>query len=228
MVLILHIETAEEICSVCLAGNGQIISIEEDATPYSHASVLTLLIDKVIKNSGLKSLSELDAVAVSMGPGSYTGLRIGTAAAKGICYALNKPLIAVPTLRSMAESFAENHTIQKDDLVVPCIDARRMEVYYSAFTSQLMETELTKAKVIDKSTFSNWCDSHFDIYFIGSGAEKINTVYNCPNFKFFPKHHPSAKGMLKTALERFRNQAFENAALFEPFYLKDFVSTSKA
>lgn len=227
MGLILHIETAEEICSVCLGRNGESISVEEDDAKYSHASVLTILIERVIKNAGLKSLNDLDAVAVSMGPGSYTGLRIGTAAAKGICYALNKPLIAVPTLRSLAESFTERHPILKDDLIVPCIDARRMEVYYSAFTSQLMETELTKAEVIDKSTFSNWCDSHFDIYFIGSGAEKISTVYSCPNFKFFPKHHPSAKGMLKTALEKFRNQAFENAAHFEPFYLKDFVSTSK-
>ncbi len=227
MGLILHIETAEEICSVCIAKNGKLISLEEDVTEYSHASVLTVLIDNVIKNAGLKSLNDLDAVAVSMGPGSYTGLRIGTAAAKGICYALNKPLIAVPTLLSMAESFAAENNIRKEDLVIPCIDARRMEVYYSVFTSQLTETELTKAEVIEESSFSQWCDADFEIYFTGSGAEKISTVYSCPNFKFFPKHHPSAKGMLKTALERFRNQAFENAAQFEPFYLKDFVSTSK-
>lgn len=227
MVLILHIETAEEICSVCLAGNGQIISIEEDATRYSHASVLTVLIDNVIKNAGLKGLNDLDAVAVSMGPGSYTGLRIGTAAAKGICYALNKPLIAVPTLLSMAESFTESHHIKKDELIVPCIDARRMEVYYSVFSSQLAETETTRAKVIDESTFLHWCDSSIKINFIGSGAEKINAVYSCPNFNFFPQHRPNAKGMPRNALERFKNQAFENAAHFEPFYLKDFVTKAK-
>lgn len=227
MGLILHIETAEEICSVCLAKNGKSISLEEDTAKYSHASILTILIEKVIKNAGLKSLNDLDAVAVSMGPGSYTGLRIGTAAAKGICYGLNKPLIAVPTLLSMAESFIESCKIKEDDLLVPCIDARRMEVYYSVFSSQLTETEFTKAEVINESTFSNWKHSSFEVHFIGSGAEKISTVFKSPHFKFYPKQHPSAKGMVRTAFDRFRNQNFENAAHFEPFYLKDFVTTSK-
>lgn len=227
MAVILHIETAEEICSVCVAENGIIISLEEDSTMYSHASSLTILIENAIKNAGLKSLNDLDAVAVSMGPGSYTGLRIGTSAAKGICYALNKPMIAVPTLLSMAESFKAENNIKKDNLIVPCIDARRMEVYYSVFTSQLMEIELTKAEVINETTFSNLCNFSIEVNFIGSGAEKISTVYRCPNFKYFPKHYPIAKGMVNTAFQKFKNQAFEDSAHFEPFYLKDFVSTSK-
>lgn len=225
--MILHIETAEDICSVCVAKDGELISLEEDCAKYAHASVLTGLIESVIKKAGLSSLDDLNAIAVSMGPGSYTGLRIGTAAAKGICYALNKPLIAIPTLLSMAESFISTHQVHKDDLIVPCIDARRMEVYYSVFSSRLEEAETTMAKVIDENTFSKLLQTSFRINFTGSGAEKISTVYNCPNFSFYPKHRPSATGLVKTAFERFKNQRFENTAHFEPFYLKDFVSASK-
>lgn len=227
MALILHIETAEEICSVCIANDGQVLSVEEDSTPFSHAAVLTILIERAVKNAGLESLNNLDAVAISMGPGSYTGLRIGTAAAKGICYALNKPLIAVPTLLSMAESFVETGKVSYDDLIVPCIDARRMEIYYAVFSSQLLEKEPTKAEVINDLTFHNWCNMSFKVCFIGSGAEKINTVYKCANFHFYSQYHPNAAGMVKTALEKFKNQAFENFVHFEPFYLKDFVFNTK-
>lgn len=227
MAVILLIETAEDVCSVGIAKDGVIISLEEDQTRYTHASVLTILIERAINAAGLKSLTDIDAVAVSMGPGSYTGLRIGTAAAKGICYALNKPLIAVSTLLSMAESFSSNQKINKDDFIVPCIDARRMEVYYTMLSSRLTEMEIAKAEVIDELTFSKWSNTSFDVYFIGSGAEKISKLYNQSNFHFYPQLRPSAKGLVKTAFEKFKIHAFEITAHFEPLYLKDFVSTLK-
>jgi tRNA threonylcarbamoyladenosine biosynthesis protein TsaB len=227
MALILHIETAEEICSVCVALDGKVLSLEEDETRHSHASVLPVLIEKSVKGAGMKSLNDLDAVAISMGPGSYTGLRIGTATAKGICYALNKPLISVPTLLSMAESYLNEFSIQENDIIIPSIDARRLEVYFAIYNSKAEEIQPAKAEVINELTFSKWKFSDSILHFIGSGSEKISAFYKNSNFCFKSYIRPQSKGLVNTALKKFKIQKFENTALFEPFYLKDFVSASK-
>ncbi|RBQ09094.1 tRNA (adenosine(37)-N6)-threonylcarbamoyltransferase complex dimerization subunit type 1 TsaB [Pedobacter miscanthi] len=222
MAKILQIETATAICSVALSVNGETISFKEEQGQNLHAANLTLFIDEVVKTAGI-SYNELDAIAVSKGPGSYTGLRIGVSTAKGLCYALDKPLIAIETLEMMAAGFlAKNQDYS--GLICPMIDARRMEVYTSVFDNQLNVLLPTEAKIIDDTSFADLL-SQQTITFLGDGAAKCADVLTDVNARFDNTNFNSAPYMSKLAQKAFNNGNFEDVAYFEPFYLKDFVVT---
>lgn len=218
MAIILNIETSTKNCSVCIAASGQILAMKEvnDAN-YSHAEKLHPFIVDVLKEAGLK-VSDLNAVAVSKGPGSYTGLRIGVSAAKGLCFSIEKPLISIETLTSLA------HSITVDDgLIVPMLDARRMEVYSAIFTKQYAQTRAIKAEIIDATSFFELLEKQ-TIYFLGDGAMKCKEFITHKNAVFIDHKFPSAKEMATLSFEKYQNNAYENVAYFEPFYLKDFVA----
>lgn len=221
MAYILSIETSTTNCSVALAKNGQLISlVEDDQKHYSHAEQLHLFIERVVVESGL-TMSSLDAIAVSKGPGSYTGLRIGVSAAKGLCYALNVPLISLSTLKILAKQVEQKQTHYP---IIPMIDARRMEVYTAVFDFQFEELSKIEAKILDPDSFQSYFDTHEKIYFIGNGVSKFREI--CKNAKqafFIEEKNPSAKQMCKLAHGLYEKQNFEDVAYFEPYYLKDFV-----
>ena len=218
MALILNIETATTNCSVSVSKEGQTFFLKEDNNKdYSHAESLHVFIDAAIKKSGL-ALDALDAVAVSKGPGSYTGLRIGVSAAKGLCFALNKPLISVPTLEALA------HQVNvKYGLVVPVLDARRMEVYSAIFDYNFNLVRETQAQILDASSFAE-CLKTEKVTFIGSGVEKAKDMIQHPNANFIEKKLPSANEMALLAYNKYKISDFEDVAYFEPYYLKDFVA----
>jgi tRNA threonylcarbamoyladenosine biosynthesis protein TsaB len=222
MALIVHIETATKICSVALSQDTKIIAIRESNILNSHSSLITNFVDEVFKETG-KSLKELDAVSVSMGPGSYTGLRIGVSTAKGLCYSLEKPLIAVSTLKAMANGFVNigNYT---PSLFCPMIDARRMEVYCGFFDNLLNTIIPVSAEIIDENSFADLLSNN-SIYFFGDGAEKCKSALsNNKNIFFDGDFNTSSKYLISLAEEKFRKKEFENIAYFEPFYLKDFLA----
>ncbi|WP_316847510.1 tRNA (adenosine(37)-N6)-threonylcarbamoyltransferase complex dimerization subunit type 1 TsaB [Pedobacter psychrodurus] len=223
MAKILQIETATAVCSVALSINGETISFKEEQGQNLHAANLTLFIDEVLKTAGV-SYKDLDAVAVSKGPGSYTGLRIGVSTAKGLCYALNKPIIAIETLEMMAAGFlTENPDYM--GLICPMIDARRMEVYTSIFDPSLNILIPTEAKIIDETSFADFIAQQ-PITFLGDGAAKCAEVLSHHNARFNPSNFNSATYMSRLAAEAFDKGNFEDVAYFEPFYLKDFVVTA--
>lgn len=222
MAIILNIETSTKVCSVGLAVDGVITSFKETQVANSHAELVTLFADEVIKASGF-SLADLDAVAVSKGPGSYTGLRIGISTAKGLCYALNKPLIAIDTLKAMAAGMI---ALIKDDpfLVCPMIDARRMEVYAAIYNQQLQCIRQTEARIIDADSFRDELNDQ-QMYFGGDGAAKCEDVLgHHSKANFMASFHPSARYMAALSDKKFRANQFEDVAYFEPYYLKDFVA----
>ncbi|MBE5318822.1 tRNA (adenosine(37)-N6)-threonylcarbamoyltransferase complex dimerization subunit type 1 TsaB [Pedobacter sp. MR2016-19] len=222
MAKILQIETATAICSVALSVNGKTIAFKEEHGQNLHAANLTLFIDEVVRAAGL-SYQELDAIAVSKGPGSYTGLRIGVSTAKGLCYALDKPLIAIETLEMMAAGYlAENPDYS--GLICPMIDARRMEVYTSIFDLSLNIILPTEAKIIDETGFTDYLAQE-TLTFIGDGAAKCAEVLTHQNAKFDTANFNAATYMSMLANKAFCNSKFEDVAYFEPFYLKDFVVT---
>lgn len=223
MATILQIETATPVCSVALSVNGKTIALKEQAGQNLHASNLTLFIDEVLQMAKL-SYAQIDAVAVSKGPGSYTGLRIGVSTAKGLCFALDKPLIAIGTLQMMASGFLQEHH-NYGGLVCPMIDARRMEVFTAVYNNKLQSLEIVNAKIIDEKSFILELDSHF-VTFIGDGAAKCAPVLTHPNAHFSAANFNSANYMSQLAFEAFEKEAFEDVAYFEPFYLKDFVFTT--
>ena len=219
MALILNLETATKNCSVSLSKDGEIIALKEINTGgYSHAELLHPFIEEILAHSSLK-LSDLDAVAVSKGPGSYTGLRIGVSAAKGICYGNDIPLIAIPTLESLASSQK-----QKDYILIPMLDARRMEVYACVFDSSLSEIRKTEAEIIDENSYSEFLKSS-KVLFFGDGAEKCKDIIKHENANFVDGVFPSAKDMGVLADRMYGDKNFEDSAYFEPFYLKDFIAT---
>jgi tRNA threonylcarbamoyladenosine biosynthesis protein TsaB len=222
MAKILQIETATAICSVAVSVNGETISFKEEQGQNLHAANLTLFIDEAVKAAGL-NYQELDAIAVSKGPGSYTGLRIGVSTAKGLCYALDKPLIAIETLEMMAAGFL-SESPGSSGLICPMIDARRMEVYTAVFDPVLNILLPTEAKIIDETSFNELLLQQV-ITFLGDGAEKCAEVLTHPNAKFDAANFNSAIYMSRLANEAFSNSKFEDVAYFEPFYLKDFVVT---
>ncbi|WP_316806647.1 tRNA (adenosine(37)-N6)-threonylcarbamoyltransferase complex dimerization subunit type 1 TsaB [Pedobacter agri] len=221
MATILQIETATQVCSVALSIDGKTIGLKEEIGQNLHASNLTLFIDDVIKTAAL-TYQDLDAVAVSKGPGSYTGLRIGVSTAKGLCYALDKPLIAIETLKMMAAGFVVEN--QFSGLICPMIDARRMEVYTSVFDAELNVFENTSAKIIDETSFANLLATN-KIAFLGDGAAKCADTLQHANASFSEANFNSAKYMSSLANHAFQQADFEDVAYFEPFYLKDFVAT---
>jgi tRNA threonylcarbamoyladenosine biosynthesis protein TsaB len=220
MARILNLETATTNCSVSISLDGELVSIKEENTPnYSHAEQLHIFIKEALAAT---SFSDIDAIAVSKGPGSYTGLRIGVSAAKGLCFSLDLPLISIPTLESMANQIQ----VGEDEIILPVLDARRMEVYSCVFDDKYKEIRETKAEVIDENSFAEF--SKFKkIHIIGSGAEKCEEIIKQPNFKFYKEAFPSAKEMAKLGQKKFEANDFEDVAYFEPYYLKDFILQTK-
>ncbi len=222
MAIILHLETATTNCSVSIAKDGEIIVLKENnAASYSHSEQLHVFIKEALKEASL-SFSDLDAVAISKGPGSYTGLRIGVSAAKGICFSLDIPLISIPTLQSMANQV----DLKPGELVIPVLDARRMEVYSCVYDNNYQEIRETRAEVINEESFVEYLGEN-KVYVMGSGAEKCRGVLQHPNFIFNESVVPSAKDMVSMAFEKYESKQFEDVAYFEPYYLKDFVLQQK-
>lgn len=224
MALILSIETATPVCSVVLADGPDILGIRETAEKNSHSQVVSVFIDDILRENGIEP-KDLSAVAVSMGPGSYTGLRIGVSTAKGLCYALNKPLIAIGTLDAMASGM---RSMAGEDaalplLYAPMIDARRMEVYTALFDAQGRKVRDTMAEIIDAGSFSEFRSGHI-ICYAGDGAGKCMEVLGPPHFRYIGDFTVSARYMVQPALEKFNGGLFEDTAYFEPYYLKDFVA----
>lgn len=223
MATILQIETATPVCSVAIAINGETIALIEESAQNIHASKLTLFIEEAMKQANI-SYQQLDAVAVSKGPGSYTGLRIGVSTAKGLCFALDKPLIAINTLQMMADGYLMQNPAY-DGLICAMIDARRMEVFTATYDANLSEVEATNAKIVDEISFASVLEKN-NITFIGDGAEKCMTVLDHQNAHFSSSNFNSAGNMNALGLKAYQNQVFEDVAYFEPFYLKDFVLTT--
>ncbi len=220
MPLILNIETATKNCSVSLSSEGKLLAIKElNDGNYSHSENLHVFIEEVLKSAS-KSFSDINAIAVSKGPGSYTGLRIGVSAAKGLCFSLDKPLISVSTLASLANSIK----IEKGAVIVPLLDARRMEVYSTVFDSNYNQIREVKAEVIDSTSFSAFLNKG-EVYFLGDGAEKCKDVIKHKNAIFLDDYFPSAKQMVNLSYDKFKISDIEDVAYFEPFYLKDFLIT---
>lgn len=219
MALILNIETATKNCSVSLADGKNLLQIKEvNDGSYSHGEMLHVYIDEVIKKAN-KNLTDLDAIAVSKGPGSYTGLRIGVSAAKGLCYSLDVPLISVSTLASLASTLK----VEKDALIIPLLDARRMEVYSSIYDNNYHQIRDIKAEIITENSYVTYLEKG-KVYFLGDGADKCKGTIIHKNAVFLDDHFPSAKEMVYFSLLKFENKDFEDVAYFEPFYLKDFIA----
>ena len=218
MALILNIETSTTNCSVSLSKDEETLVLKEDNNAeYSHAEKLHLFVMEAINLSGI-SKNNLDAIAISKGPGSYTGLRIGVSTAKGLCYALDKPLISISTLEALA------HQVKTDiGLIVPMLDARRMEVYSAIFDSEYKLNREIQAQILDNKSFETELEKS-KVYFIGNGVEKTKTLINNNNAVFIEDKLPSASTMGKLANIKYKKSDFENVAYFEPYYLKDFVA----
>lgn len=221
MALILQLETATTSCSVALAQDGKTIAFKELSERNAHASHMTLFIQDVLKDAG-KTMDQLEAVAVSSGPGSYTGLRIGISTAKGLCYALNIPLIGIETLEAMAAGKIGSGSFNEDVLYCPMIDARRMEVYTAVYDNKLNVVSETEAKILDNNSFADFLDTR-KLVFFGDGAFKCADIFDSENAVIVTDFKNSAKDLSSLALEKFKNKDFEDVAYFEPFYLKDFL-----
>lgn len=221
MALILNIETATKNCSVSLSNNGEVIAIQElNDGNYSHAEKLHVFIEEVLTRVS-KTVNDLNAIAVSKGPGSYTGLRIGVSSAKGLCFALDIPLIAIDTLQSLALQIKEEGVT-----IVPMLDARRMEVYSAVFDSKNKSLRAVEAEVITEDSFRDFIEAS-KTYFIGDGVEKTMQCISHENAVFVKGKLPSSNEMSQLSYEKFKAKDFENVAYFEPFYLKDFLVTPR-
>ncbi len=218
MALILSIETATTNCSVSLSKNGETLLLKEDYdSNYSHAERLHVFIEDILKEAKVEK-SELDAIAVSKGPGSYTGLRIGVSAAKGLCFALDIPLISISTLEALA-----HQVTTENGVIVPMLDARRMEVYSAVFSSEYKIIRAIEAQILDASSFQSYLEKS-KVYFIGNGVEKTQILIKHNNAVFVDGKLPSAKEMSALAYAKHKKNDTEDVAYFEPYYLKDFVA----
>ena len=224
MACILHIETSTNACSVAVSENGQCIYEETQHGEHgAGAEQLGRMVDEALSFTDSHAIP-FDAVSVSCGPGSYTGLRIGVSMAKGICYGRDLKLIAVPTLELMCVPVLLRETITEDNaLLCPMIDARRMEVYSALYDRSLKEVRPVGADVVTEETYKQWLDER-PIYFFGNGAQKCMQIINHPNAHLIEGIEPLAKWMMPLAEKRFLNEQFEDVAYFVPFYLKDFVA----
>ena len=223
MSCILSIDTSTNVCSVAVSQDGTCIFDKVDNSGSNHAEKLGTFVDEALAFVDSHELT-LDAVAVSCGPGSYTGLRIGVSMAKGICYGRNIKLLAVPTLELLAVPVLLHHeSIEEDALLVPMIDARRMEVYSAVYDRSLKAVRAIQADVVDGDTYKEFLDKG-PVYFFGDGAEKCMEVINHPNAHLIKNIEPVAKNMFPLAEKRMAEGKFEDVAYFVPFYLKDFVA----
>lgn len=222
MANLLLIETSMRYCSVAFSSNGEIVFSEENTEGMVHAKVLSPFVQMAI-DVARERKDKIDAVAVSGGPGSYTGLRIGVSTAKGLAYGCGVPLIAVPTLELMAFT-ARKQIVEKDALLCPMVDARRMEVYTSLYDMMLREVERSSAKIIDTESYGEALKER-KVYFFGNGADKCKAVISSENAEFIDGIEPVAANMMELAEGRLNEGKTENVAYYEPFYLKEFVAT---
>ena len=221
MATLINIETSTEICSVALSTEGKIVWHKENYDGMSHSVSLAKFIEEMMdyaKKEGYK----IDGVAVSCGPGSYTGLRIGVSTSKGLCYGLDVPLISVNTLEVMANHVLKNNEVGENSLLCPMIDARRMEVYTAFYDKSLCQKRETSADIIDENSY---LDIKENVLFFGNGASKCQSALNRPNFKLIENVVPLAMDMVELSHAAFNQKKFEDVAYFEPFYLKEFVAT---
>lgn len=222
--ILLHIETATDVCSVALSRGAEVIGLKEEAGGNNHAKHLLPFVDEVLKQGGC-TVSDLNGVAVSIGPGSYTGLRIGVSTAKGIAYTAGIPVMAISTLESIAQGAKQlwMESNEEDVQFVPMIDARRMEVFTTRFDFDMNLLEEISSKIVDENTFAELL-SEQKVLFCGNGMPKCRELLSvCPNARFVDTP-VSAKNMLPAALKKWQNNDFENVAYFEPFYLKEYVA----
>jgi tRNA threonylcarbamoyladenosine biosynthesis protein TsaB len=218
LAIILNIETSTKNCSVSIANSGKIVAIKElNNGSYSHAEVLHPYIQTILKEGNILN-HQIDAIAVSKGPGSYTGLRIGVSAAKGLCYALNKPLIAIDTLKSLSCAISID-----EGVIVPMLDARRMEVYAAVYNKDHQEVRKIKAEILDETSFSSELEKG-KVYFLGDGSQKCKEIITHQNAVFIDGKFPSSKEMATLSYLKYKKKDTEDVAYFEPFYLKDFVA----
>lgn len=223
MSCILHIETSTNVCSVAVSEDGKVIFDKADRTGNNHAEALGSFVDEALSFADSHAIP-VDAVAVSGGPGSYTGLRIGVSMAKGVCYALDIPLLSVPTLELMSVPVLLRHEdIEDNALLCPMIDARRMEVYAALYDRALKPVRGIQADVVDADTYRQWLDGR-PVYFFGNGAAKCMETINHPNAKLIEGIEPLAKWMMPLAERKMLNDQREDVAYYVPFYLKDFVA----
>jgi len=215
MPIILQLETSSTNTSVVLAKNGEVIaSKEQDSAGSSHEKYLHPFIEDVLQEANL-NVNDLDAIAIGSGPGSFTGLRIGVAAAKGMCFALDIPLLSVPTMELLARQVTS-----EADKIVAIVDARRMEVYTTVYSSDYHEITPTHAKILEEDAYEEIASEK--LVFVGSGAEKLQKLKEFKSATYLPDAKPSALEMTIPALNRYKKQMWEDTAYFEPFYLKDF------
>ena len=224
MALILNIETATPTCSVALCNEGIPVSVRESIETRDHASILTVFISEIMEETHL-SVSDIDAVSISIGPGSYTGLRIGVSVAKGLCYAAEKPLIAIPTLKALAAGIINKGIPNSVNTLIPVFDARRMEVYSGVFSGKLKELSAVKAEIITEDSFGEWMEKG-PVLFFGDGAPKCEQVIKNKNAVFINPFPASATYMGTLSEFAFSGSCFEDVAYLEPFYLKDFIATT--
>ncbi len=223
MSCILNIETSTSVCSVAVSQDGQCIFEKEDHSGPNHAEKLGTFVDEALSFTDNHAIP-FDAVAVSCGPGSYTGLRIGVSMAKGICYGRGLKLIGVPTLEVLCVPVLLHEMVEEEDaLLCPMLDARRMEVYAQILDRGLKEIRPIHADVVEADTYKEWLDAH-PVYFFGNGAAKCKDVITHPNAHFISGIEPLAKNMMPLAEKRNANEKWEDVAYFVPFYLKDFVA----
>ena len=222
--LILHIETSTNICSIAVSENGQCLFSKSDSEGMNHAALLSVFIAEAMEF--LKSTSKKpDAVAVSSGPGSYTGLRIGVSTAKGLCYGLDIPLIAVSTLEVLTANALQITETTANSLFCPMIDARRMEVYAAIYNQEGIIQREISADIIDENSYSEILERHI-VYFFGNGAEKCKATLTHVNARFIDGMYPLAENMIVLAEKAYNEKKFVDVAYFEPFYLKEFYTTA--
>ena len=223
MACILNIETSTPVCSVSLSADGNLLFERCDREGPSHAVVLGVFVQEALAYLHDEGLT-LDAVAVSCGPGSYTGLRIGVSMAKGLCFARDLPLIAIETTKIMAALVIDKGLADKEALLCPMIDARRMEVYAALYNTALEKVRDTQADIVDADTYASYLKTG-KVLFFGNGAAKCKEAIAAADAVFIDNIHPMASAMNRLSEEAFNKEAFENTAYFEPFYLKEFVAT---
>ena len=227
MAVILIIETSTKNCSVALSKNGKVLkSIDYNDGKFSHAEKLHHYIKSICIKAKIK-IKDIQAVAVGRGPGSYTGLRIGVSSAKGICYGLNIPLISFETLEILSKTYASSHHITKGDILIPMIDARRMEVYTTLMDYNFNKISPTEARILTDNCYEKYLGIK-TCHIFGDGALKSESLYKSKTSKFSPEIFPSAKVMAMDAYDYFLNKRFENLAYFEPYYLKNFIDSSNS
>ena len=220
---IILIETSTGLCSAALAENGKIAAYKESSALHSHASLTAVFIKEILDDRGL-SVKDCDAVCVSMGPGSYTGLRVGVSTAKGLCFGAGLPLLAVGTLDVLVwQALAEGIAPEGCKYIVPMIDARRMEAYTAVFNNDGKQVRETKPEIFSAESFMDLLEEG-KVLFIGDAADKCSTVISHQNATFF-NCCPKASSMLMPALSEYKEKRFKDTAYFEPFYLKEFVAT---